>query len=188
MLGQRHDTLAQVGIGVADGFHALGGAVAKEVDRMLIEPRTVGVGVDHIGLDAAHRPQRTVVDGGVDLHAAGVEHRTEQGVVGQLLVAQQHGHGKQFEGGNGDERQVAGVADALGHRHANAQTGVGAGAAAHGHRVEGYAVVVGEGEGLVDKYAQTHRMVGTLQVGLLEKEGSILAYGHRTHIGARLNV
>ena len=103
-------------------------------------------------------------------------------------MAQQHGHGEQLEGGHGDERQVAGVADALGHRHADAQAGVGAGTAAHGHRVEGNAVVVGEGEGLVDEYAQAHRVVGTLQVGLLKKEGSILAYGHRTHVGARLNV
>ena len=117
---------------------------------MLVEPLLVGESVDDVGLGAAHLAEGTVVDGGVDLHAPGVDHRTEEGVVFQFL-GEQHGHAEQLERGDGDEAQVAAIAYALGHRHTNAETRVGAGATTHRHGVEGDGVVVGEREGLVDE-------------------------------------
>jgi hypothetical protein len=81
---------------MGDGLHALGGTIAKEIDRMSVEIRPVSVTVDNVGLYASYRTKCTVVDSGIYLHATCVEHGAEQGVFRQFLTPQQDRHCKQL--------------------------------------------------------------------------------------------
>jgi hypothetical protein len=49
-------------------------------------------------------------------------------------------------------------------------------------------VVVGEREGLVDKFSQSFGMVVTGEVFLMVDAGSILTHSHRTGVGAGVDI
>ena len=170
-----------------DGLHALGGSIAEEIHGMLIKPLLVGAGIDDIGLYAADGAQGTVIDGRIHLHAACVEHGAQQGVILQLL-AEEYGHGKQFQGWNSNQAQVLSVADAFGHRDTDAQTRIGTWSAAHGNGIKGYGMAVGKGHGLIDESAQPFRMVGSAEVLIMVDAGSILAHSHGTGVSAGFNM
>ena len=139
---------------MVDGVHALLGTIAEEIDRALVQPLLIGLGTYHVGTHLADDFQRTVVEGCIDLHATGVEHRTQQGVLLLYGFPEQDRNAHQFEGGHADELQVAAVADALSHRHTNAQTCIGTWATAHADGIEGDGVVVGKRQGLVNHRTQ----------------------------------
>ena len=158
-------------------LHALLGAVAEEVDRCAVEVFLVGVGVNDVCLYAAHFAQGAVVDSRIYFHAACVEHGAEQCSLLHLL-AQQHWHCHQLECRHCYELQVLSVADALCHRHSDAQSGVRTGTAAHGYGVERYGMAVGERHCLVYIYAEIHGVVRTFKVFFGEYTRTVLTDGN----------
>jgi hypothetical protein len=138
---------------MANGVHTLLGTIAQEEHWPLFKPLPISIGIYDIGLNRSYWSQGTIEKGCVDLHATGIEHRTEQGIVGQF-VAQQHWHAEQFQRWNGYQFQVATKTQTLGHRHTDAQTRIAAWAAAHGHCIERDGMAIGERHGLVDHCAQ----------------------------------
>ena len=75
VLGQRLNARYEMGIGVMDGVHALGGSVAEEVYLVLVEQFSVCRFVHHVCLYVSYRSQRSVEDLCIYFHASRVYHR-----------------------------------------------------------------------------------------------------------------
>ena len=168
-------------------LHTLCRTVTEEIDGSAVKKLLVCVGCHHVGTGLAHLAQRAVIDGSIHLHAACVDHRTQQGVLLQVVVAQQHRHAEQLERRHRDELQVATHADALSHGHADAQTGVRTWSAAHSHRVKRYGVAIGKRHCLINKHSQFFGVVGAGLVLIVIDAGAVLTHSHGAHICARIN-
>jgi len=188
VLCQRLDAFYEVGIGVVDGRHALCCAVAEEVDCSFVKVFLVGILVDDIGVDVADRLQRTVEDFGIHFHAAGVEHRNDEGVRLYLLVMKEYRYAKGFEGRNANKLDITAVANAFCHGDADAQTGVRTRTAADGYVIQRNGVVVDERQSLVDEYAELDGVVRTAVVLFVEDALSVVAHGYGADVGAGIDI
>ena len=65
-------------------------------------------------------------------------------------LPQQYGNTHQFQRGHSYQLQVATIADALGHRHTDAQTRIRTRAAAHGNTIKRDGVTVSKRQSLID--------------------------------------
>jgi hypothetical protein len=103
-------------------------------------------------------------------------------------MSEKHRDTEQFKGGYGDQAQVASITDTFGHGYTNTKTCVTAWTTTDGNSVEGDGMVVGERHRLVYKRAKPLSVVGTTEVFVMINACTILAHGHRTGIGTRLNM
>ena len=156
-LGQRMDVCHKAGIGMHNLVLALGRSVAEEIHGTGVQVFPVRIPVYDIGGNFAQRTQCPVIHRRIDLHATGVNHGTQQGVLRKFIL-QQQGHAHHLGRGYRYQRQVAPIADALRHRHADAQAGVRTRAAAHGHGIHGDGMAVGKRQRFVHIHTQRHRM------------------------------
>ena len=168
-------------------LHALGGTVSEEIYRSAVKILAVGVGRNDVGAHFPHCLQRPVIYGGVHLHAACVNHGTQQRALFHLL-SEKHRNRKQLECRNREQLQITAVAHSLCHRHAYAQSCVRARTACHGNRIERYGMAVGKRQCLVDKRTEFHCMIRTTVIFITVYAGSVLTDCHRTHVGACLNM
>ena len=79
-------------------LHTLSSTVSEEIDRLLVEIFLVGLGSHDVSANLSHWLQGTIPKTCVNLHTAGIEHRTEQRL--RLLSCQfpkQDRHAHQFE-------------------------------------------------------------------------------------------
>ena len=144
-----------------DGLAFLG-AIAEEVDGMLAELFREGVLVDDHRLNRQDGLQGPCVERGIDLHASSIKHRTEERILGQVVVHQQDRHALHLQCRYGDELQVASVCHSLRHRHTDAQARVAARTGTHRHAVERNGMIVGEGKSLVHHRAENGSVVRSL--------------------------
>ena len=135
---------------MVDGLHALFRTTAKEINLTTVEPRLIGLGIHDVGLNLANGMECAVIDTGIHLHTAGINHRTEQRILLHHLT-QQDRHTEQLQGGHTDELEIAGITDTLGHRHADAQSSIRARTATDSDGVERNGMIVSERQRFVDK-------------------------------------
>ena len=131
--GGGFDAGDEAGVGGGEEGACLVAAVAEEIDGAVGEFFGKGVGGDDFGAGGGEGVVVAVEEGGVDLHAAGVEHGAVEGV---FAGAVGDGAGEGAEGGDGDEGDAGAEAEAFGCGDADAESGVGAGTHADGDGVE----------------------------------------------------
>ena len=173
---------------MVDGVHTLLSPIAEEINRALVEKGAIGVAIDYVCLNGTNLAQGTVIDSCINLHAASIEHRTEQCVVFYNHLTQENGDTHQLERRHGKELDVMTIADALSHGNSDAQTCVGARTATHGNGIYRNGVAVGKRQRLVDVSAERDGMVWTLEILFAKNALAILADSHRAHICACLNM
>lgn len=169
VLCQWNYPVQEAGIGVLDYILALGGSVSKEIDRALVQILAVGLFRHYVCLDRTYLPEGSVIDGCIDLHAAGIYHRNQKSILWQLLTSQKHGYAENLEGGDGNEREVASIANSLRRGDTNPESSITAGAFAYGNCVNGNGMAVGKRQGFVNKNSARNGMAGTIIILLMEK-------------------
>ena len=104
-----------MGMWVVDGLHAFGSSVTEEIYGMLIQILFIRISLNNIGLYRTDRAQGTVVYSCIHLHSAGIDHRTKQCILFDLLT-KQNGNAQQFQGRNANQFDITTIANTFGHR------------------------------------------------------------------------
>ena len=106
-----------------DLFAAFVGPVSKEINRLLVQKLQVRVFVYNIGSYCTFHLKSAVINGCVYFHAAGVDHRTKQSVLGQVVI-QQHRNSQYFQRRNTDQWDVTSVTNSFRHRNPDSKSGI----------------------------------------------------------------
>ena len=170
-----------------DSLHAFLCTVSEEVHGVLFQVFLVCLFGHYVGTNLAYGFQCSVVYSGIHLHASGVQHRTQQGVLFWYL-SQQHGHAEQLQCWYGYQLQVSSVADTFGHRYADAQSGIRTRTATYCYRIKRDGVIICKRESLVNHRAQTLGVVRSAVIFLLEYYVRIFRDGYRTYICTCFNM
>ena len=160
----------------------------EKVYRPLVQVLEVTCGSHDVGLRFAHRTQSTVEQSGIHFHTPGINHGTKQCLFLYLVMVEQYRHTHHLQRRQAYQLQVTTVTNALSHRHPDTQARVRAWSAAHGHGIQRQGMAVGKRQCLIDKHAQLHVVVGSIQILQCEKGLPIFTHGHRTGLCGGLNM
>ena len=73
-------------IGMSNLPTAFGCTVTKKIDRMFIQKLQIGMLINNIGSYFPFYAQCAVINSCIDFHATCVYHRTEQGILRQIMM------------------------------------------------------------------------------------------------------
>jgi len=113
-----------------DLFAAFVGPVSKEINRLFVQKLQVRVFVYNVGCYCTFYLKSAIINGCVYFHAAGVDHRTKQSVLGQVVI-QQHRNTQYFQRRDTDQGDIAPVTNSFRHRNPDSESGVRTRSATH---------------------------------------------------------
>ncbi|KXA39452.1 hypothetical protein HMPREF3226_01287 [Prevotella corporis] len=99
-------------------------------------------------------------------------------------MAKQDRNTEKFERGDRYQLDIDTVADAFGHRGADAQARIGTRTAADGYGIDWNSVAVGKRQGLIDERSKTLTVIRTTVIFLFVDACAIFTQGNGAHIGA----